>query len=417
MDEHELRRVMLATAAGYDPETFASYRRVTAGVGRAARSWRAPGRRRVRLALAVCAVAVCVGVVTLLALPGSDTPTRVGIDPAREVAAGGARTSAPGPLAFTDTNHGVGLRSLCEMPADADPACTLTLLRTTDGASTWTPAGASFRVDYPDWRGGPFIDLAMHGDDGWIYGNRSFVTHDGGHTFTEHTPGGIVAALSMQEATTWAVTRGCAPSQTCTASIHVVDNQGGSWRELPEAPHVTSPYVELERPTEQTAFISGSFGRELLVSHDDGTTWSRRALPELCGETHRISAVSATVVWAACGEASPTQQQRKQVYRSRDAGATWELVAATSDVRAPGTLASKGSVTSFLATPDALWLTFDRAPMSRSTDGGATWTTGPDLGGDGPLTFANARRGWTVIGLDVYRTVDGGDHWRRVDSL
>ena len=107
--------------------------------------------------------------------------------------------------------------------------------------------------------------------------------------------------------------------------------------------------------------------------------------------------------------------QMKELYRSRDSGAAWSLVATTpSEGFVAGSLPMSGIVSSFTSVGrDELVVTLVRGPVYVSHDGGKNWTESDLPGGNlQQLTFSNPLTGSAILySGEVYRTSDGGIHW------
>jgi photosystem II stability/assembly factor-like uncharacterized protein len=75
-----------------------------------------------------------------------------------------------------------------------------------------------------------------------------------------------------------------------------------------------------------------------------------------------------------------------------------------------------------LTTPSSAWLALGRGTLLHTSDGGRTWReaipyarANPGDGGVGPVVFVDRRHGWLLsIPRLLFRTADGGDHWRAI---
>jgi photosystem II stability/assembly factor-like uncharacterized protein len=97
------------------------------------------------------------------------------------------------------------------------------------------------------------------------------------------------------------------------------------------------------------------------------------------------------------------------VFRSTDAGGSWNLVAAVPD---PGPSGSVAFVTA------SRWLQLVVPGQSRETiDGGITWHAYPSdyaaaAGVPAEVVFGDAEVGYATVQGELLRTVDSGLHWR-----
>ncbi len=276
-------------------------------------------------------------------------------------------------------------------------------------------------VTYPDSRASyPFINFATNGKDGWIYGSKTFVTHDGGNTFEEDGPGGLVMDLSIVGNETWALSRPCPPGILgCGSTIFSTPTGGGPWHVERGAPKLQYPYLQLLRTSAQDAFLAAqATDGTLYATTDGGVSWVSHPLPPLCDRLQRLTALTSHDVWALCLGAAPSHSQEKELYHSVDDGRTWILVATSDPGPAPsvGSLPVSGIVTLLTSVaPDRLLIAFNQGPPIASTDGGRNWMPQglPASGGVEQLTFTDAQDGWAILlpNDTLYRTSDGGVHW------
>lgn len=185
---------------------------------------------------------------------------------------------------------------------------------------------------------------------------------------------------------------------------------------------------------EANAITYSVFGMGMYKSYDAGATWHYIGLEE----TRYIARIvvdplNTDRIWVAgTGELFGTNPERG-VYRSLDAGSTWELVLSLTDSTAAQDIAIDP------ARPDTvfavMWerirgLNYRRAggPSSgvyRSYDGGDSWvelTTGLPSGGDvgrmgisvcasSPDVAYVIHDAYATEAVEVYRTINGGDTW------
>ena len=115
--------------------------------------------------------------------------------------------------------------------------------------------------------------------------------------------------------------------------------------------------------------------------------------------------------------------RRGNVYRSRDAGGTWEKLASPKGTEGDWPKRSVRALAVAAGAPDILYVVVERAGIIRSTDGGVTWTligveTCGELVNSLFLSPHDARllyAGTQDRGLCVSR--DGGDTWRVASEL
>jgi photosystem II stability/assembly factor-like uncharacterized protein len=169
---------------------------------------------------------------------------------------------------------------------------------------------------------------------------------------------------------------------------------------------ITSPWVRANTPSPgwaaalylsyDTCWGADNFGA--LISTDGGLNWQRRMSSQI-GE-YFLNAHDAYSFGAS-------------TYRTTNAGLTWDSIGP-----APPT---KG----FATIVDSLHIFVSGQYISRTTNGGKSWTLSNPVIGTGPIGFANSMVGYSVggeiqgplpsqIGLGCLKTVDGGNTWNQI---
>lgn len=170
---------------------------------------------------------------------------------------------------------------------------------------------------------------------------------------------------------------------------------GGEWFSLsPDLEGRTVLSLQASHAGDRTVYASTEDG-SVLRSDDLGRTWSsvaREGLPaaavDLAPSPRDPAVVSALM-------------DDGRVLRSVDAGATWSETGSAPD-------GTRGIAAGYNST-DRLWAATDEG-VSRSSDGGGTWTQTFDLGVRDVAPFG--RGGAYAAGpSSVYVTFDGGDSW------
>lgn len=417
MPEHDITRLLDRASLSYNPDTSKGLANVKTQMARR--------KRARRTASVVFPVALVAAVLTVaLTVRGQNSTNAVRylrISPAARVVDLVAPSNGLTDVYFADSTHGLGLEQHCVLSPTANTVCSLVIARTNDGGRLWKPVGRTLHVTYPDSHASyPFIDFVTNGKDGWIYGSKTFVTHDGGKTFEADGPGGLVMDLSIVGNETWALSRPCPPGIAgCISSLFSSPTSGGPWHVEHGAPKLGYPYLQLLRTSAQDAFLAAQATDGTLYSTaNGGLSWKSHPLPPLCDQSQHLTALNTHDVWALCAGPAPSRSQEKALYHSVDEGRTWVLVATTSPSRSPGVgaLPTFGIVTLLTSVaPDRLLIAFNQGPPIASTDGGMTWMAQglPASGGVDQLTFTDAQHGWAILfpNYALYRTSDGGVHW------
>jgi photosystem II stability/assembly factor-like uncharacterized protein len=328
------------------------------------------------------------------------------------VAIGPVPTSA----VFANQHDGLGLTFRCNVPSAADPTCDFSILSSSDAGRTWSHVGGMQGIAYAGWRGYPDIELAASGSDVWVWGTRTFASHDGGRTFQDARVSGIVSALVPEGDTVWATTHPCALCSTHTLVSAPVD--GGAWTTVPGFPDLRDPYAVLVRPSATVAYVVGSDTHAVLYRTDDaGQNWQSRALPPPPPASPRtatvaLAALGSDQVWMLDGGIAPGQDQEKALYRSDDGGQHWILLADTGAHQRPGVgqLPAKGlGLVLTVVTAQRIWIALDRGPFVGTLDGGATWFDTGITTQVEQVLFVDPLHGWAWNG-GGYQTTDG-THW------
>src|SRR5262249_8068737 len=153
----------------------------------------------------------------------------------------------------------------------------------------------------------PFIDLAVEGHDVWVYGTRTFVSHDGGHTLRDSPVGRYVVSLTPASQHVWALVRNCPPSQVCSTTLVSAPRGSEEWRPLEQAPALVDPYVSLLRPTDEVGYLlTRDAPQELYRTDDGGRSWRRLSVPQTTLRAIALDALGSDRLWLATGSASPT---------------------------------------------------------------------------------------------------------------
>lgn len=287
---------------------------------------------------------------------------------------------------------------LPEVTSSSDGAETLSLYVSGDDGATFTgPIGRA--VSAPN----SLSPLAVRGQSLWVvHGDKVYKSANDGQTWTVVTTAGLpeISAMSLTSASTATAVAGtssCAKFKTdCTSDTYFVRTTDGGqrWNILSDV------------PTGTAVPVSG-----LTV----GPIWP----------------VGANTVWAEWGQNLPggASGGAQGLERSTDGGKDW------TDVTPPGLDRQVGDhfITDFYALDtDHAWVTYGGVAsnalqtVASTSDSGRHWKVegrSPSTYGC-ELQFVTALDGWCAAigaaagseGVDLYRTEDGGKHWRLVSD-
>lgn len=317
-------------------------------------------------------------------------------------------------LSFGDALHGWALGT-----ASKGQVTYLIMARTTDGGATWTylehsPVGGSTTAAGDRW--GIHFDSSQ---DGWLYGPSTYVTHDGGNTWTQTDLLSQTVAMAGSGSSAWAAVQSNCAQPLCPLRLEV-STDGQRWSAPSNQPAIVGPEAQIVRLSVLYGFVlswqRGPSAGSLSVTHDGGTTWQTVTQP--CTFDDRMAARSDGTVWVVCGGEPGAGQQRKQIMMSADGGAHWTALADPPSSGYVGQLALSSAATAWLATT--------RGPLYETHDGGRTWSAtagvvGDQVGGAGSgaidVSFSDANHGWAATSDQIFRTTDGGQHWMSVPAM
>jgi len=255
MTDDDIAQLLEVAGRSYTPDSSTGLARVKTRGSRQRRV-----RRTTSIGLVLLAV-VSATVVLVLTVPVGNpaNPVRyLRISPAARVVDLSGPSNGLTDVYFANTTEGIGMEQDCSLSPTTNTACSLTIVKTGDGGQTWTSVGHALHVTYPHSRASyPFINFVTNGKDGWIYGSKTFVTHNGGKTFEESGLAGLVTDLSIVGNKTWALSRPCPPGiPGCISTVYSAPTNGGPWRIMHGAPMLQYPYLQLLRTSEEDAFLA-----------------------------------------------------------------------------------------------------------------------------------------------------------------
>jgi photosystem II stability/assembly factor-like uncharacterized protein len=292
--------------------------------------------------------------------------------------------------------------------------CEDVVAKTVDGGAQFT---SPVRVTSFDCDGdAPVGALAFdaHGD-GFLYGPRLYVTHDGGRSWARDAQPGQVLAVSAIGRSVWMVEDGCftlppeGGPQRCPLRVIESRDGGRTWAPAPSEPAGATlygaAYDSLQSAYGQTWLVRVSRLAAYLLSTPYRTEASRGSAPLWYTDDGATSWTTRRIVCDKVGAQSPAFSV--VLSQARDG----TLVAVCSGEGSAG---------------------FEPKAVAVSTDDGRTWsergpcTTALDSCSRNPLTFGylgevDAVSAGTadLIGMrsSLLVTHDGGVHWRKAGTI
>ncbi len=284
------------------------------------------------------------------------------------------------------------------------------LRQTTDGGATWTAVpGTSEDHSFPgDVK---FLDA----QNGWICLDfTTYRTTDGGASwFPRHGSLGS-SPIYQEEAVILDVNRRLVVTEAEGADIWRTEDDGLHWTRLYRRDS-TRGYTDIERLA-GGALVAVSTDGDLLRSMDEGATWAN--FTESPGDGER--AVLEALIFLPGGKGLAGGDVRVGAgvayLESTDGGASWQPMPSAPAIPVPQVFAFSGDQVGLVGgygTAGASW-------VSRTTDGGTTWTTqslAPNYVGSAvDIDFGSATRCYAALygGTNVnyvYASTDAGATW------
>jgi photosystem II stability/assembly factor-like uncharacterized protein len=293
--------------------------------------------------------------------------------------------------------------------------CSYSIASTLDGGKTWSPAVQVGPMFDPGDGNAPSSVRFVNRLDGFVNGaDVAYVTHDAGRTWhSSGLPAAVFDGFAVMGGTAWAVTNPCGKGLNCQWEVRSSPDGGRTWTVSHSLPPGFSPFDEV-------AFRSGllissvPFG-DMEITTDGGSTW--RSVKAPCtGNPFRgfIATPDGVELWEACmGPSDTGDSAGKKLFVSEDGGRSWSLKAGAGAGAAlpdPGVavvLVSNRHHVAFAGT--------DRAPVSVTRDGGATWAQVGFGFVFTALMFTTQDAGWALDAVsNLWTTADGGAHWTQL---
>jgi photosystem II stability/assembly factor-like uncharacterized protein len=390
------------------------------------------------------------GLALVLAACSTSSPTAKGAGASTSTGPVSTTLALPSPgttrtletLAFFNPTSGYAL-----VEVRSPNNCGDTVARTADGGAHFELLGAVDSWSCADFPPAQFLVFDDHGD-GFAYGPKLFVTHDGGTTWTAEPQPGAVVAVAAFGYSIWMV-EGVCPStassvSTCPLRLLESTDGGRNWEPAAsQPPGATASTLALSIPPDQgqSWLLRVSQSSAYLLSNptppqdglssdtvplwhtaDGGRTWVSEQVPcDLDALSAMMSVASDGALVTVCATGPATGLQPKSLAVSTTGGATWsvESPCAAQPFPCSSSVLSSGYLGSVAATSsDTVFITGVFGGFWITRDGGHSWQTqGPENGGvPAQVVFFDADHG-IVLGRDssnagvIWHTTDGGSTW------
>jgi hypothetical protein len=308
----------------------------------------------------------------------------------------GARVTS---MTATSTQTIVVLGALGDTGACKPPNC-VRLAQSRDGGKTFSPLAIPDKT-LAGGTGGQLRKSATNvrfgsANDGWLYGDGLWSTHNGGYAWHAVPMSGAVNSLAAAHGVVWAL----------------VSTNGGNDQELWKSPVGSDSWTQVPGVTVPATGDVTTFGSRVIVLgagpsakvwvSKDGATFTAHPSPCASAMVAQLSASGS--LWAKCVTGTAAY-----VITSAD-GVRWTQVRASQDGgAAPNslTLGARGHADALLA------LGASEPIVDLHADGThQAVTRPPTVGSDiSYLGFTSPSVGYAIDGTHLWRTSDGGSTW------
>ncbi len=301
-----------------------------------------------------------------------------------------------------------------------------------NGGKTWQ-ASPMPDVDLFYWWGIQAGIVFANTRDGWFYDQGLFSTHDGGLTWHDEKPDGMILRMGKaSDGSIWALEEDyCKCNWKIKVASHAPFSQ---WKVTISKFPINleqDPDDSFYRPVEivladpQTAWLSyWTFDinrpiAHLMATKDGGRQWQELHSPcsDYPTDQGDLSAVDKNNLWLGCGAAAGAGSGSKFIFTSSDGGKNWAIVGKGATPPQQGNTLSTCGYFSHLdaLSPTFAYMKWDRTMSVMITnDGGKTWDCCAPLpcsAGFDNVLFIDPLNGWDYDQTCIIRTINGGKSW------
>ncbi|WP_297518639.1 hypothetical protein [Flavobacterium sp.] len=276
---------------------------------------------------------------------------------------------------------------------------------------------------------------------GWYVNGfgRIYNTQDGGKTWTKQLEqkGSFFRTLVfLDEKVGFVGTVGTDyfPNVTDTIPLYGTQDGGKTWKPVPyKGPYVKGlcafdvvkeQYINHGKIDYKThIYAVGRVGSpaNIMVSHDDGTTWTSRSMQADCKMLFDIKMLDKNTGFACAATNEDITQSHALILKTTDGGQTWKKVyesnrpfETTWKVSFPSAKVGYVTIQSYNPDPNV-----KQQRVAKTTDGGETWTEINLLEEAGArefgIGFIDENHGFVGTMNSGFETKDGGITWTKID--
>jgi hypothetical protein len=248
--------------------------------------------------------------------------------------------------------------------------------------------------------------------NGWLFGGQLWATHDGGAHWRQVAPG--LTARQVEPGANgyvYAVLEACPSSGASPCVERLMRSRSGTdaWSDIapPGSPR-GSPVIGVHGDTLWVMYFGGSTGSE-WISHDDGRSFARGAMPCAPDLAGLFDPVSISMIWAFCATGNFGQP-----WLSTDGGVTFSVAPSATS----GGGFTNGAMVAALSSRRAFVV--DAVRLAYTNDGGGTFHSVPQLAGALWGGFTDSEVGYVITNdqtsgdMRLWRTTDAGADWTPV---
>jgi photosystem II stability/assembly factor-like uncharacterized protein len=229
--------------------------------------------------------------------------------------------------------------------------------------------------------------------------DRTYVTHDGGTTWTR-----VLGSDPRDEVATatWFGDSKHGVVASADGSVRTTADGGQTWSSQDLATASPGAPVALQFASAQDGWLL--LGGTLRTTGDGGATWATLSLPaQLQGTIVAMGRVDAAHAFAGLADCC-----HALLYATSDEGATWQALGLPADAAPVVSLAFEDALTGVVVSSDNV--------VRRTVDGGATWTTVGTSATGTTVQHTGAHTFWLsgLAGATVARSTDDGATWSLV---